>query len=188
MFKNKSLIIILLCLPAVIFFPLPWLADLPLKKIWKRELIYSGYSGLVVLLISLLLTPFVKLFSKIGFFKQINRHRRAIGVAAFAYLAAHFFSYLMKSYYKRGYIDFTKFLKPLLLTGSLAFLLLIPLVLTSNNYSMKRLGWDKWKKIHRLVYVSEALACIHLYLSDPLWTILLFTPVAIFQGLRMAKN
>jgi sulfoxide reductase heme-binding subunit YedZ len=51
--------------------------------------------------------------------------------------------------------------RPYIIVGSLGFLCLLPLALTSNRYSQRRLG-ARWKKLHRLIYVILGLGLLHM--------------------------
>ncbi len=54
--------------------------------------------------------------------------------------------------------------RPFILAGFAAFLLLIPLAATSTAGAVRRLGFPRWKRLHRLAYVAGVLASIHFYL------------------------
>lgn len=187
MLKKKNYVWLLLLLPALIWFPIPFAKGLAEKKLWKHELVYSGYIGTILLFVSLMLSPLLKLFPKTALFKSLSRFRREIGLSTFFYICFHLLAFLMTTYYKKGYIDLRKFFHPVILPGFLAFLLMIPLAATSNNASVKRIGGKNWKRLHKLVYLAEALVFLHILLQDPLWAFLIFAPLAFFQGLRIIR-
>lgn len=92
------------------------------------------------------------------------RIRRLLGLLAFLYAALHVATYvgldqtfdwtaIWKDVSKRRFI----------LAGFAAFVLLIPLALTSTNASVKRLGFARWEQLHRLAYVAPALAVLHFF-------------------------
>lgn len=189
--KRKWFIWVLLLLPALLFLPQPYLKGLTGPKLWSKELKLTGYIGLNLLIVLLLLNPLAKLFPSFTFVHTFNRHRRAISLALFAYLCLHLSAFLLKTYFKKGFIPLSAFLHPVILPGLFAFLLFIPLSLTSNNWAVQQLGWGRWKCLHRLVYFSEILIFLHLALQrgKPLfWALMLFIPLWGFQLLRIRKK
>jgi sulfoxide reductase heme-binding subunit YedZ len=59
--------------------------------------------------------------------------------------------------------------RPYITIGMLAFALLVPLAITSNDAMVRRLGAAAWRKLHRLVYVAAAAAAIHFVLVVKSW-------------------
>ncbi|WP_424932272.1 protein-methionine-sulfoxide reductase heme-binding subunit MsrQ [Amaricoccus macauensis] len=93
---------------------------------------------------------------------NLMRFRRAIGLMAFFYAAMHFFVWLAfdrQLDWPRILEDLTK--RPFIIVGFAAFLILVPLAVTSNNLSNRRLGGEYWRKLHRLAYAATALAAVH---------------------------
>ena len=93
--------------------------------------------------------------------QAIGPFRRRIGLAAFAYVAAHF---SLWAGVDNG-LDFAGIgediaKRPYLTVGFAAFVLLVPLAVTSTRASMHRLG-KRWIALHRLVYVAAVLAVVH---------------------------
>ena len=84
--------------------------------------------------------------------------RRDLGIAAFVYAAAHTVVYLARK------DDVARILaeaaEPAMWTGWIAFLIMLPLALTSNNISVRALG-ARWKLLHRAVYVAALLTFLH---------------------------
>jgi sulfoxide reductase heme-binding subunit YedZ len=89
-------------------------------------------------------------------------HRRAIGVASFAYAALHTVVYLEKKW--GADLILTEGLKPGIATGWIALVIFLMLAITSNNLSVRRLG-KTWKLLHRTVYVSALLVFAHWILT-----------------------
>ena len=119
---------------------------------------FLGDTALRVLLITLAITPLRDLTG----YAPLTRLRRMAGLYAFFYAALHlnsyfgldlFFSFakLWQDVIKRTYITL----------GMTAFTLLIPLALTSNNASLRRLGPKRWKRLHWLIYPIAILAVVH---------------------------
>jgi sulfoxide reductase heme-binding subunit YedZ len=90
------------------------------------------------------------------------RLRKTLGLLAFFTALAHFLTYaLLDQGVALGAIvrDVTK--RPFIAIGFTALVLLIPLALTSTKEALQRLGFARWKRLHRLVYVVGVLAVIH---------------------------
>ena len=87
--------------------------------------------------------------------------RRMIGLFAFFYAVVHFSIYLFLD----QQLDFAAivddlFERPYITAGSVAFLILLPLAITSNRAMVKRLG-NKWQSLHRWVYIAACAAIVH---------------------------
>ncbi len=87
--------------------------------------------------------------------------RRAIGVSAFFLVLAHFLVWAVLDVQSLGAVwaDIVK--RPYVTIGMAGFLLLIPLVVTSNNLSIRKLGPVAWRKLHKLVYPAAVLGAVH---------------------------
>jgi len=117
-----------------------------------------GLVALVFLVASLCCTP-LKTF--VGWTWPM-RLRRMLGLFAFFYASLHLSTYvfidqqldwatLVEDVFKRKFI----------LVGMLSFLLMVPLAVTSTSASVRRLGFQRWTRLHRLVYLSAIFACVH---------------------------
>jgi len=90
------------------------------------------------------------------------RVRRAAGLACFALASAHAASYFVLDQWFDGPAilhDIAK--RPYLTAGFLGFVLLVPLALTSNDASIRRLGGRRWRALHRAVYAVAVLGILH---------------------------
>jgi len=118
-----------------------------------------GQWGLRMLLITLAVTPLRDWFNA----AWLIQLRRMLGVYAFFYILLHFLTWLIldQDLYWAGILpDIAR--RPFITIGFLAFLLLIPLAITSTNGMMRRLG-KRWKTLHRLIYVIVLLGVWHYY-------------------------
>ena len=94
----------------------------------------------------------------------LARFRRMLGLLVFFYASLHLLAY---SWFDMGFDladiagDIAK--RPFILVGFSAFLLLLPLALTSSNRAIKALGAARWKTLHRLVYAVAVLAVLHFF-------------------------
>lgn len=117
-----------------------------------------GLLTLVFLTACLACTP-AKIVFKVSF---PIRLRKTLGLLAFFSALAHFLVYAAvdQELALRAILrDVTK--RPFIAVGFVAFVLLIPLALTSTKESLQRLGFARWKRIHQLIYVTALLAVIH---------------------------
>jgi len=130
----------------------------------------TGAWTLRFLLITLAVTPLRRLSG----WNVLIRFRRMLGLYAFFYATLHFLSYLLLdlgAYWSQLLTDIVK--RPYITVGFTAWLLLVPLALTSTNAMMRRLG-KRWQKLHRLSYLIAALGVLHFIwlvkadLSEPL--------------------
>lgn len=97
-----------------------------------------------------------------GIARDLRRHRRAVGVAAFLYATLHLLAYvvLLNAASLTAVLDdFSE--RPYILAGLVAVTLLLPLAVTSTNGWVRRLGGTRWGLLHRLVYVAAIAAWIH---------------------------
>jgi len=117
-----------------------------------------GLGALVLLLVTLSMTPVQKLTGWAGWIAI----RRQLGLWCFAYVVLHLSGYLVfilgLDWSQLG-VELSK--RPYIIVGSLGFLGLLALAVTSNRYSQRRLG-GRWKKLHRLVYVILGLGLLHM--------------------------
>jgi sulfoxide reductase heme-binding subunit YedZ len=130
-----------------------------------------GLMALVLLLASLACTPLKTL---VGWTWPM-RVRRLLGLLAFGYAALHVLVYvgLDQGFAWRALLaDVAK--RRFIFVGFAAFVLMVPLAITSTSASVRRLGYVKWKRLHLLVYPAALCAVIHFIwrvkkdLSEPL--------------------
>ena len=117
-----------------------------------------GLAALILLIASLACSPLRTIF---GWTWPI-RIRKTLGLAAFFYASLHVLTYVgLDQVLDWGSIlsDITE--RKFIAVGLLAFLLLIPLAVTSTSGMLKRLGVKRWKRLHRLTYAAAALAVVH---------------------------
>lgn len=117
-----------------------------------------GTAALVMLLLTLAVSPLRWLTG----WAWLLRIRRMLGLYAFFYATLHVSAYVWLDHW----FDWTAVLedilkRPYLTFGAAAFVLMIPLAITSTNGWIKRLGGRNWQRLHRLVYLIAALAVLH---------------------------
>jgi sulfoxide reductase heme-binding subunit YedZ len=118
----------------------------------------TGFTALRILIISLAITPVRRLSKSLGW---LVRFRRMLGLYAFFYASVHLLVYL-KLYANLDWAtlvdDLSK--RRYIIAGFSAWLLLLPLALTSTKWSIRKLG-KRWQLLHRLVYVTAVLGIVH---------------------------
>jgi len=104
-------------------------------------------------------SPLILSYFPTGLRVPLKNFRRHLGVAGFAYLFVHLgFHFLIEAGIYEGFTAIVA--AQYLWVGSSAFTLMATLAITSNNFSMRKLGRN-WKTLHRLAYVAFALGSIH---------------------------
>jgi sulfoxide reductase heme-binding subunit YedZ len=117
-----------------------------------------GLLALVFLLASLAATPLKSLFG----LAWPLRIRRLLGLLAFFYATLHMLTYVAVDRLGELATILEDVLKrPFITIGFIAWLLLVPLAITSTRSAIKRLGFAQWKLLHRLSYLVGALAIVH---------------------------
>ncbi|MGR3314564.1 protein-methionine-sulfoxide reductase heme-binding subunit MsrQ [Roseovarius indicus] len=114
-----------------------------------------GEAALYLLIAGLAVTP-LRRFAKLNLLK----FRRAIGVACFFFVAAHLLTWAILDVQAldRVWADIVK--RPYITVGMAGFILLLPLAVTSNNLSVRKLG-PKWRQLHKLAYPAAVLGAVH---------------------------
>jgi methionine sulfoxide reductase heme-binding subunit len=118
----------------------------------------TGTWTLVFLCITLGITP----VRKVTGWNWLGQYRRMFGLFAFFYVCLHFTTYIwFDQYFDLDAIVKDVIKRPFITIGFAAFVLLIPLALTSSNWATRKMGAKNWQNLHRLVYVIGVLGVIH---------------------------
>jgi len=124
-----------------------------------RLLHVSGEIAIWTLGAVLSLTPLRVLFPSSTIVNALNRHRRYVGVSACVYGLIHFSCHVL---YQGDWDDLLQsFTKPFTWFGLAGLSILVVLALTSNNWSVRKLGAKRWKLLHRLAYVAAMILIYH---------------------------
>jgi len=120
----------------------------------------TGDWTLYFLCITLAVTP-LRRFSKWNWLLKL---RRMVGLFAFFYALLHFTTFLWFDHF----FDVADMLRdvakrPFILVGFIAFVLLVPLAVTSTNAMVRRLGGKRWQWLHRLIYAIAPLGVLHFW-------------------------
>ena len=119
----------------------------------------TGYTTLLLLIISLAVTPVRRLIPELTW---LVKFRRLLGLFAFFYATLHLLTYIalyagfdvntmVSDIAKRRFIT----------VGVAAWLLLVPLAATSTNWAIRKLGGKRWNRLHKLVYLAAVCGVIH---------------------------
>ncbi|QUS58405.1 sulfite oxidase heme-binding subunit YedZ [Pseudovibrio brasiliensis] len=143
----------------------------------------SGEFAARFLIVSLMITPLMFLTKGQRWVRWLLARRRYIGVAAGCYAALHLAIYLLDKGSLGPILE--DLVKIGIWTGWLASLIFIPLTITSNDWSISKLG-RSWKSLQKLAYPAAALVLAHWILLDfkigP--ALVHFTPLILLQAYR----
>lgn len=174
----------LLCLVPFALYLERWFADAlganPIEAITRG----SGDWTLRLLLVTLAVTPLRKLTG----LNWLLRLRRMLGLFAFFYASLHFTTYLwLDQFFDLQAIAKDILKRPFITVGFAAFVLLVPLAVTSNNFAIRRLGGRRWQSLHRSVYAIAIFGVVHYWwlvkadIREPLLYAVILT---VLLGLR----
>lgn len=142
-----------------------------------------GLMGLQVLIASLCITP-LRRFAGVNLIK----FRRALGLIAFFYIVLHLSVWLFLDVRIPRQILADIYKRPYITLGMVGFVLLIPLALTSNRWSIRRLGAN-WRRVHWLVYPAVVLGGLHFVILRKGWQmepLLYLAAILILLATRMS--
>ena len=151
----------------------------PIAEVMNR----LGFWTLTLLLASLAATPLKTLFG----WTEGLRVRKMVGLFAFFYATLHLFTYVaLDQTFDLSDIATDIVKRKFITVGFAAFVLLVPLAATSTNGAVKWLGFRRWKRLHRLVYVAAVLGVVHFvwrvkadYLEPAIFSVVLVALVVV---------
>lgn len=162
MLRNRwvKVLVFVLCL-----VPVAWLG----WRGWRQDLSanpiefitrYTGDWTLRFLVFTLAITPLRKLLG----LPDLIKFRRMLGLYAFFYGCLHFTTYIwLDKFFDVGEMLHDVVKRPFITAGFTAFVLMIPLAITSTTGWIRRMGGKRWQMLHRLVYVSAIAGSVHYY-------------------------
>ncbi len=180
---GKPLLWALLSIPALLMILRAFDPD-----IYFEDLLHpSGEWSARLIIAALMLTPLSMLLPRQGWVKWLLRRRRALGVAAFGYALLHLLFYLLEMATLASILAEIGALG--IWTGWVAFLLMVPLALTSNDAAMRALKAG-WKRLQRLAYPAALLTLVHwMFVHDNAVSALgNFAPLAALWLWRIARS
>lgn len=121
---------------------------------------WTGIWTFNLLLLTLCVTPLRTILQ----WPWLLRFRRMLGLLCFFYATLHFLSFVGFDHeFSPEGIARDIFKRPFVIVGFAAFVLLIPLAVTSNQWAIRKLGGRRWQDLHRNIYLVSILACIHFF-------------------------
>jgi len=156
----------------------------PIEEVTRN----TGLWALRFLWLTLLITPLRWLTG----WNSLLTIRRMLGLYVFFYATLHMLLYLWLD----QFFDINEIIKdiikrPFITIGFFTFTSLIPLVVTSNNAMVKRLGGKRWKKLHQLTYFIAVASSMHFYMlvkqdkAEPLFYMAL---LVLLLGVRVYRH
>ncbi|MEH6702548.1 sulfite oxidase heme-binding subunit YedZ [Parasphingorhabdus sp.] len=145
---------ILLAIPAILMVRGYWTGD----TIAMDMLHPTGEFSARFMIIALVITPLSVIFGNRKWISWMMKRRRSFGLAAFGYGVLHLIFYVIDMEALKPIL--AEFWAPGIWTGWAALLIFVPLAVTSNNLSMRRLK-QGWKRLQRLVYLAALLTLAH---------------------------
>ncbi|MGB8813981.1 MAG: protein-methionine-sulfoxide reductase heme-binding subunit MsrQ [Paracoccaceae bacterium] len=146
-----------------------------------------GELALQMLLAGLCVTP-LRRFTGVTLLK----FRRAIGLVAFGYVSLHLATWVLLDLQLRwAEIGADLWKRPYIIIGMLGFVAMVPLAVTSNSASIRRMGAAAWQKLHRLTYLAAFAGALHyivLVKAWPIEPILYFAATLALLALRVAPK
>lgn len=145
-----------------------------------------GLFGLKLFIVVLAVTP-LRTYAGISLF----RIRRALGLLVFYYITLHLLVWLFLDVQIWSQILGDILKRPYITIGMAAFVLLIPLAVTSNNWSVRKLGAMRWRVWHRLTYPAAILGGLHYVMLAKTWQVepmLYLATILLLLAMRIRWN
>ncbi|MBW3571420.1 MAG: sulfoxide reductase heme-binding subunit YedZ [Gemmatimonadetes bacterium] len=143
----------------------------------------TGFAALLLLMCTLAVSPLRRLTG----WNWLAPARRTLGLCAFLYVCLHLSTYLVDQGFAWTYIVEDVVERPYVTVGFTAFLLLVPLAVTSTKGWIRRMG-KRWQKLHRMVYLAAGLGVLHfiwLVKSDLREPLIFAAVFALLMALRI---
>src|SRR5262249_1776 len=147
---------------------------------------FTRDSALMFLLASLAITPLRKLTGA----NDLIRFRRMLGLYAFFYACLHLLTFLgIDHHFTWSEVLPDVYKRPFVTAGFTAWLLMVPLALTSTPCSIRNLRAKNWNRLHRLVYISAIAGVVHywwLVKADITFPVIYAVVLTVLLGVRIA--
>ena len=150
----------------------------PIKELEHRY----GMAGLWALIAGLAITP-MRRWTGVSFLCW----RRAVGLVTFFFILCHLLVWLLLDVQMLSEIGKDIMKRPYITIGMAAFVLLIPLALTSNNWSVRKLGAMRWRQLHKLTYAIAVLGCLHYLMQVRGFRLEALVYTVLIVGLLLAR-
>ena len=188
--KIKPLLFIVLLTPSFYWYVKLFMGKMGVNPIDSliREL---GEFSLQLIILTLLISPLIQ----IKLLRNLQSLRRMIGLFAFYYMCLHLSTYvIIDHYFNWDFILKDVYKRPFITLGFLAYILTIPLAITSNNAIVRKLTYRLWKKLHKIVYIVGLLGSLHYYLltkadkTEPLIYLVIIVILLTFRLFSSAQK
>ena len=123
-----------------------------------------GEIALQLMVVVLAITPARKYLGL-----NLIKYRRALGLAVFFFVAMHLGVWLFLDVQILSQIVQDILKRPYITVGMVSFVLMIPLAITSNNRSIRKLGPQVWNRLHKLTYAAVILGAVHNVMIQKVW-------------------
>jgi sulfoxide reductase heme-binding subunit YedZ len=124
-----------------------------------------GKLGLQLIVAGLCVTPLRRLTGI-----NLIRYRRAVGLLAFTYICLHLTTWVFLDLQMRwGLIGSELIKRPFIIVGMIGLAMMLPLAITSNNLSIRKLGPKAWQRLHQLTYLVSIAAAVHYIMLTKTW-------------------
>ena len=141
-----------------------------------------GAMALKLIIAGLLVTPLRKWTGL-----NLLKFRRALGVTAFFLVLAHFMVWALLDVGSLGRVWADIIKRPYVTFGMGAFVLMLPLAITSNNLMLRRIGGMAWRSLHKLTYPVAILAGVHFVWLTKVWEAEPLIYLTIILGLLVTR-
>ena len=145
----------------------------------------TGLTTLRLLAITLAITPLRRLWTRLNW---LIKFRRLLGLFAFFYATLHMLTYVaLYSGFNLSNMLADVARRRFITVGVAAYLLLLPLALTSTTWAIRKLGGKRWNRLHKLVYIAAVCGVIHYWWQVKTGVITPITITIIFAVLLLAR-
>lgn len=150
---------------------------------------WTGTWSFNLLLMTLCITPLRAMTE----WHWLIRLRRMLGLFCFFYATLHFLAFIGFDHaFDLNDIAHDIAKRPFVTVGFAAFVLLLPLAATSNQWTIRRMGGRQWQQLHRNIYLISILACVHYFwlvkATALLWPLAYSVAVALLLGWRIRER
>ena len=159
----RAVALALAVLPAL---PLLWrigVADLGPRPLTEISHV-TGLWAIRLLAATMAITPLIEILRQ----PRLAAARRILGVSVFVWMVAHFVVFVADKSFDLGVVAHELFARIYLLIGTAALLMLVALAATSTDSAVRKLGAQRWKRLHRLVYAIVLLGLVHFFMQSKL--------------------
>jgi sulfoxide reductase heme-binding subunit YedZ len=191
---SSQLTLLKIALFALVLLPLARLAIVTVNSDFGPDFVeftqrWTGTWTLTLLLLTLCISP-LRAYTE---WHWLMRLRRMLGLFTFFYATLHFLTFIgLDNQFVLNDIARDIFKRPFVTLGFAAFLVLIPLAVTSNQFAVRRLGGRRWQELHRNIYLAGILGCLHYFwLSKPeamLWPLAYSIALGLLLAWRIRER